>query len=96
ESWSGDWVLHRERAEGGSSVELHRFEWLDGDAESFELLSDRGLRLACRRADSAEQAPRACQLVPLGGGSALRFASVGLDAMLAEQGEERITLRRLR
>lgn len=97
ESWAGDWVLHRQDAEGGASVELHRFEWLDGNAESFELLSDRGLRLACRRADgSPEQAPKACQLLPLGGGASLRFGSVGLDGMLAETDSERIALRRLR
>ncbi|MCK7592584.1 hypothetical protein [Pseudomarimonas salicorniae] len=96
ESWTGDWVLHREPAEGASSVELHRFEWLDGDAESFELLSDRGQRLACRRGDAMEQAPRACQLLPLGSGRALRFTDVGLDGMVTRHSGERISLRRLR
>jgi hypothetical protein len=95
ESWSGDWVLHRQSAEGASTVELHRFEWLDGNDESFELLSDRGLRLNCRRADSAERAPRVCQIVPLSGGPTLRFSSVGLDGMVSEEAGQRVALRRL-
>jgi hypothetical protein len=97
ESWSGEWLLQRETLEAGSVLEVHRFEWLDGDPEGFELLSDRGLRLACRRANGTpEQAPKACQLLPLGGGPGVRFADVGLDAMVSHQDGARISLRRLR
>lgn len=97
ESWVGEWLLLRQAAEGKESVELHRFEWLTGNAESFELLSDRGLRLVCRRASaSLEQAPQACRAAALGADSALRFSSVGLDGMQTEQDGERIQLRRLR
>jgi hypothetical protein len=97
ESWSGDWLLQRETVEADSVLELHRFEWLDGDAESFELLSDRGQRLACRRASGGpEQAPKACQLLPLGGGPGVSFADVGLDGMVSQQDGGRISLRRLR
>lgn len=97
ESWVGDWLLQRQQGEQEARIELHRFEWLTGDAESFELLSDRGLRLVCRRATaSLEQAPQACRAVALGGGKAVRFASVGLDGMQTLQDGERIQLRRLR
>lgn len=97
ESWVGDWVLHRAGADGEASVELLRFEWLQGDAERFELLSDKGLRLACRRAkDSPQQAPLACRLLPIEAGEALLFADVGLDRMSTVQDQQRISLHRLR
>lgn len=96
ESWGGEWLLLQRGEDGESRTELHRFEWLDGNAESFELLSDRGMRLACRRADgSPEQAPKACQLVPLGAGTSLRFTSVGLDRMSASVDGTSVSLRRL-
>lgn len=97
ESWGGDWVLVRQAPRGEDRIELHHFEWLGGDTESFELLSNRGLRLACRRGGGApEQAPQACRAVPLGGGAALHFSSVGLDGMQTTQDGEQVRLHRLR
>lgn len=97
ESWAGEWLLLTTPTEGGSRAEVHRFEYVGGDGSGFELLSDRGLRLACTRAESRpDSPPESCRLADSEQGWQLDFRDVGLGRLDARiEDGSRVSLRQL-
>lgn len=98
EGWAGDWVLVVEQDAEAARTELHRFDWAGGDEHRFELASDRGLRLVCRRAAGApEQVPEGCQLWPEDGeGEVWDLPDIGIGRLSGGSGGQRVRLLRLR
>jgi hypothetical protein len=97
ESWAGEWLLLTTPNEGGSRAEVHRFEFVGGDASSFELLSDRGLRLACTRSEQRpDSPPETCRLADSEQSWQLDFREVGLGRLDARiEDGSRVSLRQL-
>jgi hypothetical protein len=80
--WEGEWLLLTTPEQGPSRADVHRFAITAIDGQGFQLLSDRGLRLSCTRAEARpDSPPESCRLADGSEGWQLEFRDIGLSRL---------------